>query len=190
MYTGHVAIALAARGIRRDVPLWILVFAAQACDWVELVAREFTPQRAASVLSHGYPFVMIASSTAAVAVWLWRRSLGAALTVLVVYLSHPVADFVTSFKSFWWGGPRVGFLLVERPLVDFVLQAILCLLGTMLYWRSLPIARRQQLSVVAPLTLLLSLQALSDLVLSSAPLRRELMGGRAPRLTRSLGTEK
>jgi hypothetical protein len=63
-----VAIALAARGVRRDVPLWVLVLATQACDWVELIAYPFTWRTGTEVYSHAYPFVVAAALAVAAAV--------------------------------------------------------------------------------------------------------------------------
>jgi len=173
MYTGHVAIALAARAVRSDPPLWVLVLASQACDWVEFFTYPFTPPRQTELYSHGFPFVLIAAGAAAVAVWSWRRSTPAAATVLLLYLSHPLVDYVTGFKLLWLGGPPVGLLMIYRPVADFVTQAAMCVLGFAIYWRSLPEARRRQLSAAAPLVLLLALQGVSDLRLEWVKRRRE-----------------
>jgi hypothetical protein len=173
MYTGHVAIALAARGIRRDVPLWVLVLATQACDWVELIVHPFTWRTDTEVYSHAYPFVIAAALAVGAAVWLWKRSVSAAATVMMVYLSHPLLDYVTGNKPLWLGGPSMGLGVIERPAADFVVQGLVCLLGCAIYWRSLPSTRRRHLSAVAPLLLLLSLQGMSDLRLEWNKRRRE-----------------
>jgi hypothetical protein len=173
MYTGHVAIALAARGVRRDVPLWVLVLATQACDWVKLIAYLFTRRTDTEVFSHAYPFVIVAALAVAAAVWLWRRSVGAAATVMAVYLSHPLLDYVTGNKPLWLGGPNMGLGVIDRPAADFVVQGLVCLLGCAIYWRSLPVTRRRHVSAVAPLLLLLTLQGFSDLRLEWAKRRRE-----------------
>jgi hypothetical protein len=167
MYTGHVAIALAARGLRNDLPLVVLIFASQACDWVELVARLFVRRSQADLYTHAFPFILLAAGGVAVLVWLRMRSLGAALTVMAVYLSHAAADYVTGLKPLWYGGPSVGLQLVERPVADFVIQGSLCVVGVALYARSFPArnARRRRLAVALPLVLLISLQALADVVI-------------------------
>jgi hypothetical protein len=177
MYTGHVAIALAARGVRRDAPLWALILAAQGCDWVELVVHPFTPTAPPDLYSHAYPFVVIAAVIAALVVWVWRRSVAPAVTVLLVYLSHPLADFVTGFKPLWFGGPSVGLWFVDRPVADFVVQAALCVVGYTIYRRSLPAVRRRTIAAAAPLVLLLVLQALSDVRLEIVHRRRLMRRG-------------
>jgi hypothetical protein len=173
MYTGHVAIALAARGVRCDVPLWVLVLATQASDWVELIVHPFTPRTVTEVYSHAYPFVLVAAVVVAASVWLWKRSVSAAVTVLLVYLSHPLADYVTGNKPLWSGGPSLGLRVIERPALDFAVQALVCVLGFAVYWRSLPPTRRRRMLSVTPLVVLLVLQGLSDLRLTSNRRRRE-----------------
>lgn len=173
MYTGHVAVALAARGVRRDVPLWVFVLATQACDWVELIAHPFTWRTETEVYSHAYPFVIAAALAVAAAVWVWKRSVSAAATVMMVYLSHPLLDYVTGNKPLWLGGPSMGLEVIRQPAADFVVQGLVCVLGCAIYWRSLPATRRRHVSAVAPLLLLLALQGMSDLRLESNKRRRE-----------------
>jgi membrane-bound metal-dependent hydrolase YbcI (DUF457 family) len=167
MYTGHVALALAARGLRSDVPLFVLVLASQACDWVALAARFFAPRPMAETYSHAFPFILVAAGSVGVLVWLWKRSLGAALIVVGVYVSHFGADYVTGFKVLWLGGPPVGLRLMQQPVADFIVQASLCIVGFVLYSRSLtaPRTRLRPVVVASPLIFLLSLQALLDLAL-------------------------
>ena len=172
MYTGHVAIALGARGLRRDLPLWVLVLATQACDWVEVIVRSVPPGLPADVYSHGYPFVVIAAVAVAVAVWIWKHSVPDALTVLTVYLSHPLADYVAGFKPLWLDGEPVGLRITARPGMDFLVQGLLCLAGFVLYRRSLPAPRRHRISALLPLIVLLTLQGLSDLARATRAQRR------------------
>jgi hypothetical protein len=173
MYTGHVAIALGVRGVRDDLPLWTLILVSQACDWVEFAFRPFTSRALPDLYSHAFPFVLIAAAAAAVAVWLWKRSPRAAAIVLALYLSHPLADYVTGFKPLWAGGSPVGLGLIYKPGIDFFVQAVLCAVGFALYRRTLPLARRRQIVAVAPLALLLALQTASDLRLELLKRRRE-----------------
>jgi hypothetical protein len=191
MYTGHVALALAARGLRGDLPLFVLVVVSQACDWVELGARAFVPQPAAEVYSHAFPFIVIAAGIAALLVWLWKRSLGAALTVMALYLSHAPADFITGFKPLWWGGPYVGLGLTGRPGADFMVQATLCACAIAVYSRSLTAhrTRLRQVAIASPLVLLLLLQALSDVVLHLGGKRLERSGRDAPQRVSRAGAK-
>jgi hypothetical protein len=173
MYTGHVAIALGVRGVRDDLPLWALIVLSQACDWVEFVVYPLTPRALPDLYSHAFPFVVVAAVAAAAAVWLWRRSARAAAIALAVYLSHPLADYITGFKPLWLGGPPVGLGVVHRPAADFLTQAAVGALGFVVYRQSLPSARRRQVAAAAPLVLLLALQGVSDLRLEWVKRRRE-----------------
>ena len=164
MYTGHVAIALAVRGLRRDLPLWLVVLAAQAPDWVEVICGALGARANAELWSHAFPFVVLGAAVAAVLVRLWTRSTGAALVTFAVYLSHPLADLVTGYKPLWLGGPPVGLRFIDRPVPDFVVQGSLCVLGWLLYRRSLPPNVRRRVIATAPLVTLLAVQAVSDLV--------------------------
>ena len=164
MYTGHVAIGLAARGARRDLPVWVAVLAAQAPDWIEVICGGLGAGASAQLWSHAFPFVVLGAGAAAILVRLWTRSTGAALVTFAVYLSHPLADLVTGYKPLWLGGPPVGLRFIDRPIPDFVVQGSLCLLGWLLYRRSLPSHVRRRVIAAAPLVTLLAVQAVSDLV--------------------------
>ena len=182
MYTGHVAVALAARATRRDLPLWVLVAAAQGCDWVEVVFDVAGAGADSSVWSHAFPFVALAALAVGALVAVWKRSLGATLLVVAVYLSHPIADLATGYKPLWLGGPPVGLHFITRPVADLVVQGSLCVIGWVIYLRSLP-PHRWRLLTFAPLGLVLSFQAVSDLVLylrkqtvDQAPYEQEAVG--------------
>jgi len=173
MYTGHVGIALAVRGVRDDLPLWALIAIAQACDWVEFVVYPRTPDTPSDLYSHAFPFVVIGAAAAALAVWLWKRSARAAAIAMALYLSHPLMDFVTGLKPLWLGGPSVGLGFIYRPMADFVTQGLVCAVGVAVYCQSLPRARRRQIAALAPLVLLLVLQVASDVRLEWLKRRRE-----------------
>lgn len=173
MYTGHVAFALAVRGMRDELPLWTLILVSQACDWVEILAYPATRGANPDLYSHTFPFVLAGGIAAAAAVWVWKRSAGAATIALALYLSHPLLDFVTAIKPMWVNGPPVGFGLIKHPATDFVLQAAVCAVGFAVYRRSLPRAVRRQVANAAPFVLLLALQGISDLRLEWVKRRRE-----------------
>ena len=153
MYTGHLGIALAAKGVQPSVPLWVFVAASQACDWVDaavwpfghadlasgrwLVAGDWTAQMA----SHSLP------SVAGIAIVLFglyytatRDGRGAWL-VAGVALSHVLADYITAEKPTWPGGPRIGLSLYHRPAADFIVETAIVCSGWLLYHRSLPLGR-------------------------------------------------
>ena len=184
MYTGHVAIALAARGVRRDLPLWVAVVASQAPDWVEVICANLGAGATAQLWSHAFPFVVLGAAVAAIIVRLRTRSPRAALVTFVVYLSHPLADLVTGHKPLWLGGPPIGLWFIERPVADFVVQSAFCVIGWVIYRKSLPPHVRGRLIAVAPLVTLLALQGVSDLVvLVRKPFRTAITAGDGRRRT-------
>ena len=175
MYTGHVAIALGARAARDDLPLWVLVAAAQGCDWVEVVFDAVGARSNSGVWSHAYPFVLLAACAAALLVGAWKRSVSAGLIVLAVYLSHPFADLVTGYKPLWLGGPPVGLHFIDRPLADFVVQGSACVIGWAVYTRTLRGSPARRALLIAPLAALLALQGISDVIVYA----RKVLRGRS-----------
>ena len=166
--------------MRDDLPLWTLILLSQACDWVEILAYPVTPRAIPDLYSHEFPFVVVAGLVATAAVWLWKRSAGAAAIALALYLSHPLLDLVTGVKPLWVGGPPVGLGLVQRPVADFVTQAAVCALGVAVYGQSLPRARRRHVAAAAPLVLLVVLQGMSDLRLEQVKRRHERNAATSP----------
>jgi hypothetical protein len=179
VYTGHVGLALGVRGLRQDVPLWALVLVAQGADWVEIILTPLGNRELVLVWSHAFPWVAISGAVAGALIWTWTRSRGAAITVCLLYLSHPLADYLTGFKVLWAGGPHVGLILIERPGLDFAIEAAICAAGWGLYLRSLAHPRLRAAAFL-PIVFLLCLQGLGDLALQSrlqtrriVPFRRE-----------------
>lgn len=175
MYTGHVAIALGARAARDDLPLWLLVAAAQGCDWVEVVFDAVGARAHSGLWSHAYPFVLVAACAAALLVGIWKRSVSAGLIVLAVYLSHPLADLVTGYKPLWLGGPPVGLHFIERPVADLVVQGSVCVIGWALYTRTLRRTPARRALLIVPLAALLTLQGIADVILYG----RKVLSGRS-----------
>jgi hypothetical protein len=160
--------ALGVRGLRGDLPLWTLVLAAQGPDWVAAGVAPFATRQSTALWSHAFPWVLVPAGFAAALCWAYKGSLVASLTVLLVYLSHSLLDYVTGYKVLWVGGPRIGLLIVEKPGQDFFIQALLCLVGWALYRHSLAPGIRRRWLCILPLAVLLSLQGFADLVLGSA----------------------
>ena len=150
--------------MRRDLPLWVAVLAAQAPDWVDVLCLAVGAHKNAELWSHAFPFILPGAVAAAVIVRLWTRSTGAALVTFGVYLSHPLADLVTGHKPLWSGGPPLGLWLIDRPVPDFLIQASVCVFGWLLYRRSLAPPVRRRVMVTVLLVALLALQGVSDLV--------------------------
>lgn len=153
MYTGHIGIALAAKGVQPSMPLWIFVVAAQACDWVNaavwpfghadpastrwLIAGDWTAQMS----SHSVPSALGIAIVLPGLYYAATRHVNGAWLLAGVTLSHLLADYITAEKPTWPGGPRIGLSLYRHPAADFVVEVGLVCSGWLLYRRSLPRGR-------------------------------------------------
>lgn len=182
MYVGHVAAAIIGKSFRPRIPLWFLVFASQAPDWLVVVGRlaghnvdhiEYYSETVYSYVLVGLP---IALAYAAVSRD-WRSS----LTVWLVCASHQVCDFFTGSKAFLPPGHIVGLGWYHHPLRDFVLESSLAILAGWLYQRRVAGKRRPGLVVVTFSALVLTQAALGVYLASSVRngwLAQELHTGR------------
>jgi len=156
MYTGHIGIALAVRGARHDLSLWLLCVAALMPDLIDFAAQAVKVDTSlwthtlAGMLGFGVVFLGLG--------WLAARSVAAGLLTGITACSHVLADLVTSRLTLWSGGPVAGLHLYLHPGLDFVLEAAVVLGGWYLYGHTLPASRRFSLASFAMLALLLALQ--------------------------------
>jgi len=162
VYTGHLGLALGAKGLKADAPLWMLVFAAQACDWAQAVACVAAPIGASAMWSHSVPAVLVLALALTVAAYARTRGAGLALVIGAVTVSHPLADYLTGWKPTWPGGPMIGLRLYGHPIADFVTEGMVILIGALLYARTLPTRRRPSVDVSIMLGALLVLQLTID----------------------------
>ena len=157
MYAGHIGFALAAKGLRDSVPLWLLVFAAQLPDWADAGLclagfRTSTP----GVYSHSWLAIAALASVVSVLYYVASRDVAALAILATVVVSHLVGDYVTGIKPTWPGGPMVGFGLYSYPVLDFIVETAIIIGGWLLYRRSFPEARRSALAVrLMPVVLIL-----------------------------------
>jgi len=138
VYAGHIGIALAGKGLRREAPLWLLVLATQACDWAQAVACVAAPLGASAMWSHSIPAGLALGVGLSLATYAGTRNGRVALLVGAVAVSHVVADYVTGIKPTWPGGPVIGLDLYDRPLADFAIETAVVYAGWLVYRRSLP----------------------------------------------------
>jgi len=153
MFVGHTAVALAARSVRRDLPLGRLLVATYTLDliWPLLLAvgvervsilpgaTRFTP-----LVFTYYPWshslLMAAFWGLGVAALLARgRGAGAAGLVAVVVVSHWVLDVVTHAEDLpLWPGhsPLFGFGLWNSFAATYLVEGGLFALGIALYLRA------------------------------------------------------
>lgn len=166
MYVGHVGVALGVRGRTGALPLWLLVLAAQGCDWGDALLEAAWGLRGpdAAPYTHSLPAVVAGALLPALLATAIGCSAGATLLAAGVYLSHWPLDLVTGLKPTWSGGPILGLDLYSRPWWDLPLEAAVIVGGWWLYRRALPLTARQRPVLLILLATLLALQALGDVV--------------------------
>lgn len=147
MYIGHFGFALAGKGVLRHAPLWLLVVATQACDWVQAVACVAAPAGTSAMWSHSFPAVAAVAAALSVSSYLLTRDRRVAVLTGAVAVSHLLADYVTGLKPTWPGGPTIGLDLYSHPLRDLAVETAVLVFGWLLYRRSLPPESRSSLLI-------------------------------------------
>jgi hypothetical protein len=167
MYTGHIGVALGARGIRQSIPFWILIAASQLPDWADAAAcivgeRSVTP----GMYSHSFPAIAVLALSAALLYAVAMRDAAGALVVALLVVSHAAGDYLTGVKPTWPGGPLIGLHLYARPSIDFAVEAVVVLAGWSIYRTSLPRDRRSSTPALALLFVLIAIQIGADLIMN------------------------
>jgi hypothetical protein len=170
MYGGHIGIALAGKGYRSTVPLWVLLIATQLPDWADAAACSFgSGSPPSEMLSHSLPAVAVLATVVALLYYAAARDLAGSTLAGTIVVSHMVADYVTGFKPTWPGGPFIGLEVYRHPAVDFGIEALVIVLGWMIYRRSLAPDRRNSSPVNVMLFSLLLLQLAASISFSLFP---------------------
>jgi hypothetical protein len=125
------------------------------------------------MLSHSLPAIGLLTLAATAGYFAATRDLTGAGFVAALVVSHVLGDYVTGLKPTWSGGPMIGLQLYRVPAGDFVVEAIVILVGWLLYRSSLPEDRRSIPETWSLLGVLLALQALADIVFSMSPALRK-----------------
>ena len=170
MLVGHVGVAIGAHGIRKTLPLGLLIIASQLPDWIDATlcmsgVRSSVP----GMLSHSLPAITVLAVVAGILTFARSRDVAASSLVGMVVASHVIGDYFTGIKPLWAGGPTVGLGLYDRPALDFVFEAAVITAGWLLYRSSFPAERRSSREVSAVLVVLLALQLGADVVFWLSP---------------------
>jgi len=170
VYAGHVGIALGAKGLRSALPLWVLIIASQLPDWADATlclagVSSATP----GMFSHSLPAIGALTLVGALVYFASSRDLAGAGIVASLVISHALGDYITGLKPTWSGGPMIGLRLYRHPEIDFVVEAIVILIGWMIYRASFPPEKRSSRDIFGMLGVLLALQLLADIVFSLTP---------------------
>jgi hypothetical protein len=133
MYTGHIAVVLGAERHRRRVPLVVLLLASQAPDWIEQFLAVLGYGDRAQLWSHSIPAVLTGVVVVSLVYAAIARDIRGASLLAFVYLTHPVLDLVTGSKPLWPGGKPVGACLYNRPMLDWLAECTVLLIGWVIY---------------------------------------------------------
>lgn len=164
MYGGHVGIALAGKGYRQTIPLWLLIFASQLPDWADAAAcASGVSSPPVEMLSHSIPAVAALAAGLSLLYYAAQRDTESAGLVALIVVSHMLADYMTGQKPTWPGGPFIGLQLYHRPAIDFIVESVVIFAGWTVYRRSLPSERRQSNPVMLILIVALLLQGAASL---------------------------
>lgn len=167
MYAGHAAIALALKAREPRVPVAPLLIAAYGPDWAELVLGLAYGRGTMQVIAHSVPAVIAGGLAAAGLFALFAHRHGARY-LLVGWLSHWPADYVTARKPLIDLSHRVGMDLYHRPVVDFAIEGALVTLGCVVYARRLVPPGRRRWWVWAMGAALVAVQGVLDFGLRDA----------------------
>lgn len=170
MYGGHVGIALAGKGFRKTIPLWLLIVATQLPDWADAaVCAVGVSSPPSEILSHSLPAIAVLAAVVALVYYGRHRDARSSLLVAGIVVSHMLADFLTGLKPTWPGGPSIGLRLYQRPAIDFVVEAAIIVVGWVIYRRSLPEHRRTSATALLLLASLLLLQLAASMSFALFP---------------------
>jgi hypothetical protein len=169
MYGGHLGIALAGKGFRSTIPMWLLVFATQLPDWADAAVCSAGTSGTSEMWSHSVPAVVVLGLLLALLYFVGARDIASAAIIASIVVSHAVADFATGIKPTWPGGPYVGLQLYHRPAIDFVVEGIVIIAGWMIYRRSLPDEKRRSRPVTLLIVSLMLLQLAASVSFSLFP---------------------
>lgn len=160
MYIGHIAVGLAAKRVRPDVPVVALALATIAPDLGD-IALGLANLDHAGLYTHTVP-AAIGWAIAVGLLGLLRYGAAAGVILAALCATHIPLDYVTSRMELWPSGPVIGLFLYATPAVDFAVEALVIVAGWSIYRRSLPV--RAGWAPIVMVALLLALQGVFDLM--------------------------
>jgi len=119
--------------------------------------------------SHSFAAIGVLTLAGALIYLATTRDLVGSAFVAVMVVSHALGDYITGLKPTWSGGPMIGLQLYRHPAVDFAVEAVVVVIGWLIYRAALPSDRRSSREVFSMLGVLLALQLLADIVFSVSP---------------------
>ena len=137
MITGHLGVASAVAGATRtrmSVSVFLALSAASfAPDLVDATYVLLGICSPYGLYSHTIPALILESAVVGALAYLATGSRSITVSFVAVVLLHVAADYFTGRKLLMPGGEMAGLQWYDRPLRDFLLEAVLLLTG----WRML-----------------------------------------------------
>ena len=164
MYAGHAAIALALKAREPRLPIVALALACYGPDWVELALMLPRKNGTAGLYSHSIPAVVVGAALAAGVYAAFRRP-GVRL-IFLGWLLHWPGDMFTGRKPLFDAAPLIGLDLYALPLVDFVLESTVVVIGCVIYARRFAPRGAARRTVVILGAALILLQGAVDVALA------------------------
>jgi hypothetical protein len=161
VYSGHAAIALALKAHEPRVPIAPLLIACYGPDWAELILGLAYGRGTMEVIAHSLPAVLAGGFAAAGLFALVAHRHGARY-ILLGWLLHWPADFLTARKPLIDLSHRVGLDLYHRPAIDFALEGTLVLVACLLYARTYARDAGARRWVLAMAAALIAMQGVLD----------------------------
>jgi hypothetical protein len=126
---GHLGVAAAARSAWRRVSLPWLVVACVAPDVVDITLALAGVCNPYGLYSHTSPAASLRAAVIGGAALLVTGSRATALASALMVLLHLPPDLITGHKIFWPGGDMTGLNVYNRPLLDFLIEAPMLVVG-------------------------------------------------------------
>jgi hypothetical protein len=133
---GHVGVAAAARSAWRRTALpWLLAGCAlpDVVDVALAIAGVCNPY---GLYSHTVHAAVLEAAVLGGVAFLVTGSRATGFASALMVMLHLPLDLVTGYKIFWPGGPMLGLNVYERPLLDFLSEAPILIIGWWLLRRS------------------------------------------------------
>ena len=163
MVAGHLGIVLLGKGIRRRIPISLLLAAALSSDLVSAVLVLTEVGDPGQMRSHSIPVVLPLAAGLALPYFAVTGDRRGTWLVALTSLSHVLTDYVTGIKPTWPGGPFIGLHLYRYPALDFVFEVTVVVVGWLVYRRSLGEEARRSWLIWAALGALVALQTVVTL---------------------------
>lgn len=165
MIVGHVGVAAATRSAWRRVSLpWLLVACASP-DIVDVALALAGVCNPYGLYSHTVHSVALQAAVMGGAALLATGSRATAFASALMVFLHLPPDLVTGHKIFWPGGPMLGLYVYQHPLLDFLIEAPILIIGWWLLRRSRSAPRWATSALV--LVVLLAGQGALDLLVGN-----------------------